>query len=220
MHFSYHAFRVRSCHTRIAALPDNFNRSYMSDSLRDQLLKSGLVQKLKSEARPKPATQLDRREARRPPPPKKSPPPVTVRPEPHEHDLARAYALRARQEKGRASRARATRGRACCAGEAGAQAETRGTAGRQGAELGRRRCAASFSAWQQDPPRLLHSSAADTAQPRRARRRATGGALSANLVDKDVAVQAQADPGAESLVLLCEPNAQPEDDDVPADLVW
>ena len=38
------------------------------------------------------------------------------------------------------------------------------------------------------------------------------------LVERDIALQAQAIQ-AESLVLLCDPNAPPEDD-VPADLVW
>jgi hypothetical protein len=77
----------------------------MSDSLRDQLLKSGLVQKLKPDRGPA-ATDKSARPVRpgkgatpsRPPERKPRPAPAPSRPAqaeptPHEHDLARAYAV-------------------------------------------------------------------------------------------------------------------------------
>ena len=85
----------------------------MSDSLRDQLLKSGLVQKLKSEAKPapRPAPASNSGSAKhhsRPPsrPQQAGKPNQPAKPQ-HtaratgvdEGDLARAYALRARQER-------------------------------------------------------------------------------------------------------------------------
>jgi uncharacterized protein YaiL (DUF2058 family) len=187
----------------------------MSDSLRDQLLKSGLVQKLKSEAKPIPAPQADRREARGPPPPRKPPPPVAVRPEPHEHDLARAYALRARQEKEEHERAQREAERISREKKERKQKLTALLEGK-----------AQNSADADVPRHFPHGNkirrvycnAAQLVRLNRGELAVVQLAVRYLLVEKDVALQAQAIQ-AESLVLLCDPNVAPEDD-VPADLVW
>jgi uncharacterized protein len=187
----------------------------MSDSLRDQLLKSGLVQKLKSEAKPNPATQPDRREARRPPPPKKPPSPVAIRPEPHEHDLARAYALRARQEKEEHERAQREAERLAREKRERKQKLTALLEGK-----------AQNSADADVPRHFPHGNKIRRVYCTAAQLvRLNGGDLAVVqlagrylLVEKGIAQQAQAIQ-AEALVLLCDPNAAAEDD-VPADLVW
>jgi uncharacterized protein YaiL (DUF2058 family) len=187
----------------------------MSDSLRDQLLKSGLVQKLKSEARPNPAMQPDRGKARTPPPPKKPPLPVVVRPEPHEHDLARAYALRARQEKEEHERAQREAERVA--------REKRERKQKLAALLeGKAQNSADADVPRHFPHgnkiRRIYCTPAQLTRLNRGELAVVQLAGRYLLVDKDVAVQAQAVQD-EALVLLCDPNAPPEDD-VPADLVW
>ncbi|HEY2396703.1 MAG TPA: DUF2058 family protein [Rudaea sp.] len=190
----------------------------MSDSLRDQLLKSGLVQKLKPESKTRPEPPVDRRQSR-PQPPSKTPAsalvPVAVRPDLHEHDLARAYALRAKQEKDERDRAqreaeRVARekkerkqklnalldGKALNAADADVPRHFP-----HGNKIRRIYCT---------PAQLVRLNKGDLAVVQLAGRYL--------LVEKDVALQAQTIQ-AESLVLLCDPNAPPEDD-VPADLVW
>ena len=182
----------------------------MSESLRDQLLKSGLAKKLKVEVKPAHATPRTKAvpHAHKIVPP--HPPPSS-----NEVDLARAYALRAKQEHN--ERARAKR-----------EAE---------------RIAREKKERKQKLTTLLVDKAlnvADAEVPRhfphgnKIRRvyctpeqltRLNSGELAVVqhsgrylLVTREVGLQAQAIQ-PEVLVLLCDPDA-PAEDDVPADLMW
>jgi uncharacterized protein YaiL (DUF2058 family) len=210
----------------------------MADSLRDQLLKSGLVQKLKAEAKPEPARPApgkpfnrpgDKPAAARPggkpmhgkPAQGKSPaargaPANTPRPSSGaEPDLAQAYALRARSE--REERERVQR-----------EAEQKAREKRERKE---------------QVARLLNGKALNVADAEHARHFEHGGKIrrvyctqdqlaAVNrgeiavvqqngrylLVAADIAQQVKA-ASAEALVLLVDPDA-PVEDDVPADLIW
>lgn len=201
----------------------------MADSLRDQLLKSGLVQKLKAEAKPepprapgKPANRPgdnragdNRSSGKRAPsqaPRAGQPAPVRTGGEP---DLAKAYALRARSE--REERERVQR-----------EAEQKAREKRERKE---------------QVARLLDGKALNAADAEHARHFEHGGkirrvyctqdqlaALNRGelavvqqngrylLVSVELAQQVKA-VSAEALVLLVDPNA-PVEDDVPADLIW
>jgi uncharacterized protein YaiL (DUF2058 family) len=188
----------------------------MSDSLRDQLLKSGLVQKLKPEPRPRPAQAPDRRTARQQPSPKEPVrPAVSVVAEPHEHDLARAYALRAKQEKDERDRAQREVERVAREKKERKQKLTALLEGKaqnsadadvprhfpHGNKIRRVYCT---------PDQLARLNRGELAVIQLAGRYL--------LVEKEIALQAQSIQ-AEALVLLCDPNA-PAEDDVPPDLVW
>lgn len=202
----------------------------MADSLRDQLLKSGLVQKLKSEAKPeprpaggKPANRSEARPGARPiqgKPPARGPQPggPAARPQKPaggEPDLAQAYALRARSE--REDRERSQR-----------EAEQKAREKRERKEK---------------IARLLNGKALNVADAEHARHFEHGGKIrrvyctqdqlaAVNrgeiavvqqngrylLVSVDVAREVKA-LWDEALVLLVDPNA-PVEDDVPADLIW
>lgn len=186
----------------------------MSDSLRDQLLKSGLVQKLKPDPRPKPGPPVDRRQSRQPPPLKKPAPPA-VRPDLHEHDLARAYALRAKQEKDERDRAQREAERAAREKKERKQKLNALLEGK------------ALNAADADVPRhfphgnkirRIYCTPAQLVRLNRGELAVVQLAGRYLLVEKNIALQAQTIQ-AESLVLLCDPNALPEDD-VPADLVW
>jgi uncharacterized protein YaiL (DUF2058 family) len=188
----------------------------MSDSLRDQLLKSGLVQKLKVEAKPnRPAPKPGRHETRKPAVKPPEPAAQPVRQEPHEHDLARAYALRAKQEKEERERTQREAERAAREKKERKQKLTELLQGKalnatdadlprhfpHGSKIRRIYCTAD---------QLARLNCGELAVVQLAGRYL--------LVDKEVALQAQAIQ-PEALVLLCDPNAPPEDD-VPEDLVW
>jgi uncharacterized protein len=180
----------------------------MSESLRDQLLKSGLGKKLKEEAKPAP-TLVRPSHANRPKP---APMP---QPKKDDVDLARAYAIRAkteREERERAQReterlAREKKERkmkltSLLDGKALNQADA--DVPRHfphGTKIRRVYCT---------PDQLSKLNLGELAVVQLAGRYL--------LVDREVALQSQAIQ-SESLVLLCDPNAPPEDD-VPADLVW
>lgn len=190
----------------------------MSDSLRDQLLKSGLVQKLRSEARPAPGPAP--RPAR--PAAKQQPVPAAkaqnAKPRAagvEEADLARAYALRARQE--REERERQQR-----------EAER---AAREKKERKQKLAALldgkALNSAEADLPRhfphgnkirRVYCTADQLARLNRGELGVVQLAGRYLIVEQTIALQAQAIQ-AESLVLLCDPNAPPEDD-VPPDLVW
>jgi len=202
----------------------------MSDSLRDQLLKSGLVQKLKSEARPapKPAPGSHKPFTKHPPGPP-SRPQQGARPQQHaakpqqsarpagvdEADLARAYALRARQEREERERQQREAERAAREKKERKQKLATLLDGKalnspdadlprhfpHGNKIRRVYCTADQLA------RLNHGELAVV--------QLSGRYL---LVEQAIALQAKAIQ-EEALVLLCDPNAPPEDD-VPADLVW
>lgn len=200
----------------------------MADSLRDQLLKSGLVQKLKTDIKPAPArsggndagksgaARNPRPEAGRPPQkPAAQRPPSPPRPAGSEPDLAQAYALRARSE--REERERAQR-----------EAEQKAREKRERKEK---------------IARLLNGKALNVAEAEHARHFEHGGKIRriyctqdqlAALNRGDLAVVQQngryllitadlareiAAISPEAVVLLVDPNA-PVEDDVPADLIW
>ncbi len=206
----------------------------MADSLRDQLLKSGLVQKLKPEPRPEPVRTSSGKPPNRPgdkpaavrpggsKPAQGKPPAAPCRPASAsrspsgaEPDLAQAYALRARSE--REERERAQR-----------EAEQKAREKRERKE---------------QLARLLNGKALNVADAEHARHFEHGGKIrrvyctqdqlaAVNggeiavvqqngrylLVAADIAQQVKA-ASADALVLLVDPNA-PVDDDVPADLIW
>lgn len=190
----------------------------MADSLRDQLLKSGLVQKLKVETRDaRPAAKPARPSG--PPPGRKGkdgrPPQARVPRPDGEIDLGRAYAMRDRAERAERDRAQA-------------EAERRAKEKRE-----RRQKLGDLLAG-----KALNDAAAEIARHflhgSKIRRvyctaeqlaRVNGGAIGIVqmngrylLVEREIALAAQA-IDADALVLLCDPDAVAEDD-VPADLVW
>ena len=189
----------------------------MADSLRDQLLKSGLVQKLRSEAKPMPARPAVAKPAPKRPPPRERPrqAPLAERAAPHEHDLARAYALRAKQEK--EEREQAQR-----------EAERLARERRERKEkLVRLLDGKSLNSADADVPRhfphgnkirRVYCTAGQLARVNRGELAIVQLAGRYLLVERDIALQAQSIQ-PESLVLLCDPDAAVEDD-VPPDLVW
>ena len=205
---------VRSFARPLCILQETTCKPSMSDSLRDQLLKSGLVQKLKPEPAPRPGPSVDRRQSRQPPPPKK-PMPAAVRPGPHEHDLARAYALRAKQEKDERDRTQREAERAA--------REKKERKQKLNALLdGKALNAADAEVPRHFPHgnkiRRIYCTPAQLVRLNQGELAVVQVAGRYLLVERDVGLQAQTIQ-AESLVLLCDPNAPPEDD-VPADLVW
>ena len=165
----------------------------MSESLRDQLLKSGLVKKLKSEPRPaaaKAAAPVRPRAASG----------KTTRAAPGEPDLAQAWAQRARLE--REERERRARLHALLDGKALNAADAEHPRHfPHGGKIRRIYC---------------------TAEQLAALNRGELGVVQRDgrylLVTRDLAEQAGA-IAAEALVLLVDPDA-PAEDDVPADLTW
>jgi uncharacterized protein YaiL (DUF2058 family) len=182
----------------------------MSESLRDQLLKSGIARQIKTEARAKPG-----KHERRPPPhqEQRQPPPKRER---SEIDLAKAYAIRDSTE--RAERERMQR-----------EAEQRAREKKE-----RRQKLASLLAG-----KALNAADADIPRhfphANKIRRiyvtaeqlpRLNGGELGVvQLAGRYLLVSSEIARGArdidpEALVLLCDPHESAGEDDVPADLVW
>ena len=201
----------------------------MSESLRDQLLKSGLAKKLKAEAPPAPQAKPRQNFKSAPP-----------RPQPHgtsgsgrpaqkhaqraaaqahgamqEPNLAHAYALRAKHEK--EDRERAQR-------EAERNAQQKRERKQRLADLlGGKGLNASDAETPRHFPhgnkiRRVYCTPAQLVELNRGELAVVQLAGRYLLVTRDVALQAQA-IDEQALVLLCDPNA-PTEDDVPADLVW
>jgi len=181
----------------------------MSESLRDQLLKSGLAKKLKPEPVAKPAAK------QRPPqrPQQQRPP---ERRERADIDLAKAYALRTNVE--RAERERAQR-------EAEQRAREKKERKQRLAVLlnGKALNVADADIPRHFPHankiRRIYVTAAQLPQ-------LNGGELAVVqmggrylLVSRDIGREAN-DIDDTALVLLCDPQAAPAEDDVPPDLVW
>ena len=82
-----------------AVAPGHFWNGIMADSLRDQLLKSGIVKQVREEQRPKAP------KGARPPQGKQRPPSSQSRRDQGEMDLAKAYAIRAQAEANERKRA-------------------------------------------------------------------------------------------------------------------
>ena len=200
----------------------------MSDSLRDQLLKSGLVQKLKSEARPtsKPApaskafTKHPSGPAPRPQhgakPQQAAKPQHTARPAAlDEADLARAYALRARQE--REERERQQREAERAAREKKERKQKLATL-LDGKALNSAEADLPRHFPHGNKIRRVYCTADQLARLNRGELAVVQLSGRYLLVEHSIALQAKAIQ-EEALVLLCDPNAPPEDD-VPADMVW
>lgn len=201
----------------------------MSESLRDQLLKSGLVKKLKAEAPPAPPAKPRQNFKSGPPGSQPHGAPASGRPAPkpaqrgakqahdatHELNLAHAYALRARQEK--EDRERAQR-------EAERNAQQKRERKQRLADLlGGKALNASDAETPRHFPhgnkiRRVYCTPAQLVELNRGELAVVQLAGRYLLVTKDVALQARA-IDEQALVLLCDPNA-PAEDDVPADLVW
>jgi uncharacterized protein YaiL (DUF2058 family) len=200
----------------------------MADSLRDQLLKSGLVQKLKSEAKPAPPSQNSRppggapnkhggkpQHHGKPQQPHKPQQQAPKKPASGEPDLAHAYAMRAREE--RQDREREQR-------EAEARAKEKRERKEKLAKLfdGKALNAADAEHARHFPHGAKIRRIYCTSDQLAALNRGELGVVQHNgrylLVTAQVAREAEAIT-ADALVLLVDPNA-PAEDDVPADLIW
>lgn len=175
----------------------------MAESLRDQLLKSGLVQKLKVDAKPK--TPVAK-------PPAK---PAHAWPQRDKVDLAKAYAMRAQQE--RAERERLQREAEQRASEK-KERRARLVALLDGKALNDANADVPRHFPHGDKIRRIYCTADQLARLNRGDLAVVQLAGRYLLVERTLALQAQA-VASEALVLLCDPNA-PADDDVPADMVW
>jgi uncharacterized protein YaiL (DUF2058 family) len=200
----------------------------MSDSLRDQLLKSGLVQKLKSEARPasKPAP-VSKAFTKHPSgpaprlqhgakPQQAAKPQHAARPAGvDEADLARAYALRARQE--REEREHQQREAERAAREKKERKQKLATL-LDGKALNSAEADLPRHFPHGNKIRRIYCTADQLARLNRGELAVVQLSGRYLLVEQAIALQAKAIQ-EEALVLLCDPNAPPEDD-VPADMVW
>lgn len=187
----------------------------MADSLRDQLLKSGLVQKLKAEAKPAPAQQRHHPHKPKPQPGAKPAQPKPQGASGSDVDLARAYALRDKAE--REERERLQR-------EAEAKAKEKRERKEKLAKLleGKALNRADADVPRHFPHGTKIRRVYCTAEQLAEVNRGELGIVQHNgrylLVSKAVAVEVgQIEPAC--LVVLVDPNA-PAEDDVPADLVW
>ncbi|HVJ62011.1 MAG TPA: DUF2058 family protein [Tahibacter sp.] len=199
----------------------------MADSLRDQLLKSGLVQKLKSEAKPaapaprpqgRPATTgAPNKHGGKPQHPHKPQQTSPHKPKPAggEPDLAQAYALRAREE--RSQREREQR-------EAELRAKEKRERKEKLAKLldGKALNAADAEHARHFPHGAKIRRVYCTSEQLAALNRGELAVVQQNgrylLVTAQIAREAEG-LSADALVLLVDPNA-PAEDDVPADLIW
>lgn len=186
----------------------------MADSLRDQLLKSGLVQKLKAQAQPVARPQRPPNKPRTDARTAKPAGPKVARSQ-EEIDLARAYSLRDRAERAerdlqkqqaeQRAREKADRKQklaALLADKALNKAD---------AEIARH-----FP--HGEKIRRVHCTADQLAEVNAGRVGVVQYRGRYLLVSREVAEQVRA-INAEALVLLCDPDA-PADDDIPADLIW
>jgi len=189
----------------------------MADSLRDQLLKSGLVQKLKSEANPqRPAAPAQKSQAQRQgqPQPQRSHAPARPKTA-HEVDLASAYARRAQAE--RQERESAQREAERVAREK-RERKQKLTALLEGKALNSESADMPRHFPHGNKIRRIYCTKEQLAALNRGELAVVQLAGRYLLVASEIAMQAQAIQ-PETLVLLCDPNA-PAEDDVPADLMW
>ena len=191
----------------------------MSESLRDQLLKSGLAKQLKPEAKPAPKASPPKhhQQARhaRPPQPHSQQPRPQQPPKKDDVDLARAYAMRAKAERDEHERAQREAERIAREKK---ERKTKLTALLNGKALNHADADVPRHFPHGNKIRRVYCTKEQLEKLNKGELAVVQLAGRYLLVDKDVALQAQAIQ-SESLVLLCDPNA-PADDDVPADLVW
>ena len=181
----------------------------MSESLRDQLLKSGLGKKLKEEAKPPVPKPM------RPPHANRSKPAPMPQPKKDDVDLARAYAIRAKSE--REERERVQRETERLAREK-KERKMKLTSLLDGKALNHADADVPRHFPHGTKIRRVYCTPDQLTKLNRGELAVVQLAGRYMLVDRDVALQSQSIQ-PESLVLLCDPNAPPEDD-VPADLVW
>ena len=181
----------------------------MSESLRDQLLKSGLGKKLKEEAKPAP------KPVRPPHANRPKPAPTPQQSKKDDVDLARAYAIRAKTE--REERERAQRETERIAREK-RERKAKLTSLLDGKALNHADADVPRHFPHGNKIRRVYCTADQLSKLNRGELAVVQLAGRYLLVERDIALQSQS-VQSESLVLLCDPNAPPEDD-VPADLVW
>ena len=186
----------------------------MADSLRDQLLKSGLAQKLKAEAKPVRSAPPAQGKPKQQRPAAPSPSPAAHKP-PRELDLASAYAQRAKIERDERERAQREAERVA--------REKKQRKQKLAALLDGK----ALNAADADMPRHFpHGNKIRriycTKPQLEALNRGELAIVQMSgrylLVAKEIALEAQTIQ-PETLVLLCDPDA-PAEDDVPADLMW
>jgi len=185
----------------------------MSESLRDQLLKSGLAAKFKAEAKPA------KEQHKKPPWPERARPQVAQQKKPgsaaHEPNLAHAYAMRAKQEKDEREQA-----------QRDAERQARENRERK-QKLANLLSGKELNVDAADTPRhfphgnkirRIYCTAEQISQLNRGELAVVQLAGRYLLVTREIALQAQS-INAPALVLLCDQDA-PTEDDVPADLMW
>jgi uncharacterized protein YaiL (DUF2058 family) len=189
----------------------------MSESLRDQLLKSGLVKKIKAEA-PSSARDKPRQAGQRQPPQDGTPQknkPAQTHSTARQPDLAHLYALRAQQEKQEREAVRR---------QAERDAKEKRERKQKLAQLlaGKALNSADAEVPRHFPHgnkiRRVYCTPAQFAELNRGDLAVVQLAGRYLLVGRELALQAQA-IDEQVLVLLCDPNA-PADDDVPPELMW
>lgn len=190
----------------------------MSESLRDQLLKSGLVKKTTA-----PATPARGKPAQGTKQPSHAPQRASTHKKPHapaqnsarEPDLAQLYALRARQEKQERDNAQRQTEQAAKEKRERKQKLAQLLAGK-GLNAAEAEMPRHFP--HGNKIRRIYCTPAQLAELNRGELAVVQLAGRYLLVAREIAMQAQA-IDEQSLVLLCDPNA-PAEDDVPSDLVW
>ena len=191
----------------------------MSESLRDQLLKSGLAKKLKPEAKPAPKAPPPKHHQHakhtRPQQPHSQQPRPQQQPKKDDVDLARAYAMRAKADRDEHERAQREAERIAREKK---ERKTKLTALLNGKALNHADADVPRHFPHGNKIRRIYCTKEQLEKLNKGELAVVQLAGRYLLVDKDVALQAQTIQ-SESLVLLCDPNA-PADDDVPADLVW
>jgi len=190
----------------------------MADSLRDQLLKSGLVQKLKAEVRDmRPAQPARRPDNARRSTPDKSPRPDNAKKarSQEEIDLARAYGLRDRAEREERAREKQLADQ-----RAKEKAERKQKLAALLADKALNKADAEIARHfpHGDKIRRVHCTADQLAGLNSGQLAVVQHRGRYLLVTHEVAEQVRS-ISAEALVLLCDPGA-PGDDDIPADLIW
>lgn len=186
----------------------------MADSLRDQLLKSGLVQKLKAEARPaerpqrpaKPKQGADR---------KRAPNRAAETRSQEEIDLARAYGLRERAEREQREREKKEAERRA---REKAERKQKLAALLDGKALNKADAEIARHFPHGDKIRRVYCTAGQLVEVNAGQLAVVQYRGRYLLVNREVAEQARA-ISPESLVLLCDPDA-PAEDDIPDDLIW
>lgn len=190
----------------------------MAESLRDQLLRSGLVQKLKAEARDVQPAQQARRPGKPGLPTPGKPPKQGHAKNPRsqeEMDLARAYGLRDRAEREERDREKQRAEQ-----RAKEKAELKQKLAALLADKALNKADAEFARHfpHGDKIRRVHCTADQLAAVNLGQIAVVQHRGRYLLVPREIGEQVRS-ISAEALVLLCDPDA-PADDDIPPDLIW